>query len=51
MSQTPKRRPFVSRTVSFASGADSPLHVLEECLTEIDQREPTVAAFTVSTLR
>jgi Asp-tRNA(Asn)/Glu-tRNA(Gln) amidotransferase A subunit family amidase len=47
MSQTPQRRPYVSRTASFANTADSPVRVLEECLTEIDQREATVAAFTV----
>ncbi len=47
MSQTPQRRPYVSRTVSFASGADSPVRVLEECLAEIDLREAAVGAFTV----
>src|SRR6478736_424103 len=34
MSQTPQRRPYVSRTASFASGADSPVQVLEECMIE-----------------
>jgi hypothetical protein len=29
------RRPFVSRTATCASGADSPVQVLEECLAEI----------------
>lgn len=47
MTQTPQRRPYVTRTASFATGADSPEHVLEECLAEIDQRESTVGAFTV----
>jgi Asp-tRNA(Asn)/Glu-tRNA(Gln) amidotransferase A subunit family amidase len=47
MSQIPRRRPYVSRTASFASGADSPLQVLEECLAEIDQREAAVGALTV----
>ena len=47
MSQTPQRRPYVSRTASFASGADSPVQVLEECLAEIDRREAAVGAFTV----
>jgi Asp-tRNA(Asn)/Glu-tRNA(Gln) amidotransferase A subunit family amidase len=47
MSQTPKRRPYIRRVVSFASGADSPLQVLEECLAEIDVREAAVGAFTV----
>ena len=47
MTQTPQRRPYVSRTASFASGADSPVRVLEECLAEIDQREAAVGAFTV----
>jgi len=44
--QTPQRRPYVSRTASFASGADSPVLVLEECLAEIGQREVEVGAFT-----
>jgi Asp-tRNA(Asn)/Glu-tRNA(Gln) amidotransferase A subunit family amidase len=47
MTQTPQRRPYVTRTSLFASGADSPVRVLEECLAEIDQREPEVGAFTV----
>jgi Asp-tRNA(Asn)/Glu-tRNA(Gln) amidotransferase A subunit family amidase len=47
MSQTPQRRPYIARTSSFTSGADSPMQVLEECLAEVDQREPAVAAFTV----
>jgi hypothetical protein len=47
MSQMPQRRPYVSRTASFASGADSPVQALEECLTEIDRREAAVGAFTV----
>jgi Asp-tRNA(Asn)/Glu-tRNA(Gln) amidotransferase A subunit family amidase len=47
MSQTPQRRPYVTRTSSFANGADSPIQVLNECLAEVDQREPEVAAFTV----
>lgn len=47
MSQTPQRRPYVGRTSSFTSGADSPVQVLEECLAEIDQWEAAVAAFTV----
>jgi Asp-tRNA(Asn)/Glu-tRNA(Gln) amidotransferase A subunit family amidase len=47
MSQTPQRRPYVTRTAMFASGADSPVQVLEECLAEIDQREAAVGAFTV----
>ena len=47
MSQTPQRRPYVSRTSSFTSSADSPVQVLEECLAEIDQREAAVGAFTV----
>jgi hypothetical protein len=47
MSQMPQRRPYVSRTASFASGADSPVQVLEECLTEIDRWEAAVGAFTV----
>src|SRR3954447_15062293 len=47
MSQTPQRYPYVSRTSSFASGADSPVQVLEQCLVEIDQRETAVGAFTV----
>ena len=36
-----------SRTASFASGANSPVQVLEECLAEIDRREAGVGAFTV----
>jgi hypothetical protein len=47
MSQTPRRRPYVSRTSSFTSGADSLGQVLEECLAEIDQREGAVGALTV----
>jgi Asp-tRNA(Asn)/Glu-tRNA(Gln) amidotransferase A subunit family amidase len=47
MSQIPQRRPYVSRTASFASGTDSPVQVLEECLAEIGQREAAVGAFTV----
>ena len=47
MSQTPQRRPYVSRTASFGSGADSPVQVLEECLAEIDRWEAAVGAFTV----
>ena len=47
MSETPQRRPYVSRTASFASGTDSPVQVLEECLAEIDRREGAVGAFTV----
>jgi Asp-tRNA(Asn)/Glu-tRNA(Gln) amidotransferase A subunit family amidase len=47
MTQTPQRRPYVSRTAAFAGGADSPVRVLEECLAEIDAREPMVGAFTV----
>ena len=47
MSPTPQRRPYVSRTASFASGADSPVQVLEECLAEIDRREAEVGAFTL----
>jgi Asp-tRNA(Asn)/Glu-tRNA(Gln) amidotransferase A subunit family amidase len=47
MSQTPQRRPYVQRTAAFASGTDSPMQVLEECLAEIDQRESAVGAFTV----
>ena len=47
MSQTPQRRPYISRTASFASGTDSPLQVLEECLAEIDRREAAVGAFTL----
>jgi hypothetical protein len=47
MSQTPRRRPYVRRTASFANGADSPVQVLEECLAEIERREAAVGAFTV----
>lgn len=47
MSQIPYRRPYVSRTFSFTSSADSPVQVLEECLAKIDQREAAVGAFTV----
>ncbi len=47
MDPTPMRRPYVSRTASFAGGADSPVRVLEECLAEIDRREAAVGAFTV----
>ena len=47
MTQTPQRRPYVSRTTSFASGTDSPVRVLEEFLAEIDRREAAVGAFTV----
>jgi Asp-tRNA(Asn)/Glu-tRNA(Gln) amidotransferase A subunit family amidase len=47
MSQTPQRRPYVSRTASFAAGQDSPVAALEECLAEIARREPDVGAFTV----
>jgi Asp-tRNA(Asn)/Glu-tRNA(Gln) amidotransferase A subunit family amidase len=47
MSQTPQRRPYISRTGTFAPGADSPVQVLEECLAEIDRREAAVGAFTV----
>lgn len=47
MIDIPQRRPYVSRTTAFASGADSPVQVLEECLTEIDRREAAVGAFTV----
>jgi Asp-tRNA(Asn)/Glu-tRNA(Gln) amidotransferase A subunit family amidase len=46
MSKTPKLRPYVGRTPSFASGADSPERVLDECLAEVDQREALVGAFT-----
>jgi Asp-tRNA(Asn)/Glu-tRNA(Gln) amidotransferase A subunit family amidase len=46
MSTTPRRRPYVARTASFATGADSPERVLEECLAEIDAREAAVGAFT-----
>ena len=48
MDPTPTRRPYVSRTAAFASGADSPVRVLEECLAEIDRREASVGAFTVT---
>ncbi len=47
MNQTPQRRPYVSRTAAFASGPDSPVAVLDECLAEIARREPEVGAFTV----
>ncbi len=47
MSQMPQPRPYVSRTAAFASGTDSPVRVLEECLAEIDRREAAVGAFTV----
>jgi Asp-tRNA(Asn)/Glu-tRNA(Gln) amidotransferase A subunit family amidase len=47
MSQTPQRRPYVSRTALFPSGADSPVQVLEECLAELGKREADVGAFTV----
>jgi Asp-tRNA(Asn)/Glu-tRNA(Gln) amidotransferase A subunit family amidase len=47
MTETPQRRPYASRATAFASGADSPVQVLEECLTEIDRREAAVGAFTV----
>src|SRR3954453_2629593 len=48
MSQPPQRRPYVSRTASFASGADdSPEQVLEECPAEINRREAAVGAFTL----
>ena len=47
MTETPQRRPYVSRTTAFASGAETPVQVLEECLTEIDRREAVVGAFTV----
>jgi Asp-tRNA(Asn)/Glu-tRNA(Gln) amidotransferase A subunit family amidase len=47
MSQIPHRRPYISRTASFTSGADSPVQVLEECLAEIDRCEAAVGAFTV----
>lgn len=47
MSGAPRRRPFLSRTTAFASGRDSPVAVLEECLAEIDRREPAVGAFTI----
>jgi Asp-tRNA(Asn)/Glu-tRNA(Gln) amidotransferase A subunit family amidase len=47
MSKFPQRRPYFSRTVSFAGGTDSPVQVLEECLAEIDGREAAVGAFTV----
>lgn len=47
MSQSPQRRPYVSRTASFASGADSPERVLDECFAEIDRREGEIGAFTV----
>ena len=47
MTETPRRRPYVSRTTAFASGAATPVQVLEECLTEIDRREAVVGAFTV----
>jgi len=50
MSQTtqpaPRLRPFVTRSQDFASGADSPSAVLEECLREIAAREGRVGAFT-----
>jgi Asp-tRNA(Asn)/Glu-tRNA(Gln) amidotransferase A subunit family amidase len=47
MNQTPQRRPYISRTASFATGAHSPMQVLEECLSEVDRSEPAVGAFTV----
>jgi Asp-tRNA(Asn)/Glu-tRNA(Gln) amidotransferase A subunit family amidase len=47
MTQTPQRRPYISRTPAFASGADSPVQVLTECLAEIDRREASVGAFTL----
>src|SRR5689334_864461 len=47
MSQSPQRRPYVGRTASFAGGSDSPMQVLQECLAEIDRREPAVGAFTL----
>ncbi len=47
ISQKPQRRPYLSRTASFASGVDSPVQVLEECLAEIERREAEVGAFTV----
>ena len=46
MNQTLQRRPYVSRAAFFASGADSPVQVLEECLAEIDRREAAIGAFT-----
>jgi Asp-tRNA(Asn)/Glu-tRNA(Gln) amidotransferase A subunit family amidase len=46
MSETPQRRPYVDRTAAFAAGADSPVTALEECLAEIERREPEVGAFT-----
>jgi len=47
MSPTPTRRPYISRTSGFASGADSPRQVLDECIAAIEQWEPSVGAFTV----
>jgi Asp-tRNA(Asn)/Glu-tRNA(Gln) amidotransferase A subunit family amidase len=47
MSPSPERRLYVSRTSAFASGADSPLHVLDECSAAISQWEASVGAFTV----
>ncbi len=47
MSQPPQRRPYACRIPAFASGGNSPLRVLEECLAEIDRREAAVGAFTV----
>ncbi len=44
---TPSRRPYVSRTAAFASGQDSPVAVLAECLAEIERREAEIGAFTV----
>lgn len=46
MTQTPQRRPYVSRTALFRRGSDSPVQVLEECLAEINRREATIGAFT-----
>ena len=47
MGRAPQRRPYLSRTAGFASGRDSPVAVLEECLAEATRREPEVGAFTV----
>lgn len=43
----PQRRPFLSRSKSFAEGAASPRALLEECLEELERWEPRIGAFTV----
>ena len=46
----PTRRPFLSASAGFSSGADTPRRFLERCLEEVARWEPRVGAFTVMDL-